>query len=172
MSKTQERTKRMSSSGRVYEGVLKGEGLRFAIVVSRFNEFISSKLLGGARDCLSRHGVAESDIAVAWVPGAMEIPLVAQKLASSKEYEAIICLGAVIRGSTPHFDYVAGEAAKGVAKVQLETGVPVIFGVLTTETIEQAVERAGTKSGNRGWDAALSALEMANLLKGLGETSK
>jgi 6,7-dimethyl-8-ribityllumazine synthase len=162
----------MSSSGRIFEGVLKGEGLRFAVVISRFNEFITSKLLGGTRDCLTRHGVTESDIAVAWVPGAMEIPLVAQKLGRSGEYDAIVCLGAVIRGATPHFDYVAGEVAKGVAKVQLETGVPVIFGVLTTETIEQAVERAGTKSGNRGWDAALSALEMANLLKGLDGRAK
>jgi 6,7-dimethyl-8-ribityllumazine synthase len=162
----------MSSSGRVYEGVLKGEGLRFVIVISRFNEFISSKLLGGARDCLTRHGVTEGDIDVAWVPGAMEIPLVAQRVGRSKKYDAVICLGAVIRGSTPHFDYVAGQAAKGVAQVQLETGVPVIFGVLTTESIEQAVERAGTKSGNRGWDAALSALEMANLLKGLDGTEK
>jgi len=157
----------MSSSGQVYEGFLKGEGLRFAIVVSRFNEFIGSKLLGGARDCLTRHGVAEGDVDVAWVPGALEIPLVAQKLAKTKTYSAVVCLGAVIRGSTPHFDYVAAEVAKGVAHVQLETGVPVIFGVLTTETIEQAVERAGTKSGNRGWDAALSGLEMANLLRGI-----
>jgi 6,7-dimethyl-8-ribityllumazine synthase len=162
----------MSNSGRVYEGVLKGEGLRFVIVISRFNEFISSKLLGGARDCLTRHGVAEGDIDVAWVPGAMEIPLVAQRLGRSKKYDAVICLGAVIRGATPHFDYVAAQAAKGVAQVQLETGVPVIFGVLTTESIEQAVERAGAKSGNRGWDAALSALEMANLLKGLDGTGK
>jgi 6,7-dimethyl-8-ribityllumazine synthase len=172
MLKTKERTKAMSSSGRVYEGVLKGDGLRFVIVISRFNEFISSKLLGGARDCLTRHGVAEGDIDVAWVPGAMEIPLVAQRLGRSKKYDAVICLGAVIRGATPHFDYVAAQAAKGVAQVQLETGVPVIFGVLTTETIEQAVERAGSKSGNRGWDAALSALEMANLLKGLDGTGK
>ena len=162
----------MTEKGRVFEGFLKGEGLRFAIVVSRFNEFISSKLLSGAWDCLTRHGVAEADIDVAWVPGAMEIPLVAQRLAGSARYDAVICLGAVIRGSTPHFDYVAGEVAKGVAKVQLDTGVPVIFGVLTTDTIEQAVERAGTKAGNKGWDAALSALEMANLVKNLDQADR
>jgi 6,7-dimethyl-8-ribityllumazine synthase len=172
MWKTTERKRAMSSSGHTYEGVLKGEGLRLAIVISRFNEFIGSKLLGGARDCLTRHGVAESDIDVAWVPGAMEIALVAQKLGRSKKYDAVICLGAVIRGSTPHFDYVAAQAAKGVSQVQLETGVPVVFGVLTTDSIEQAVERAGTKSGNRGWDAALSALEMANLLKSLDGPGK
>ncbi|NLV71616.1 MAG: 6,7-dimethyl-8-ribityllumazine synthase [Actinobacteria bacterium] len=159
----------MSDTGRVFEGFLKGEGLRFGIVVSRFNEFIGSKLLSGAKDCLTRHGVAAADVDVAWVPGAMEIPLIAQRLATTKEYDAVICLGAVIRGSTPHFDYVAGEVAKGVARVQLDTGIPVIFGVLTTENIEQAVERAGTKSGNKGWDAAASAVEMANLMRGLGE---
>ena len=162
----------MTESGRVYEGFLKGEGLHFAVVVSRFNEFIGSKLLSGARDCLRRHGVAEGDVDVAWVPGALEIPLVAQRLARSKKYDAVICLGAVIRGSTPHFDYVAAQVAKGVTQVQLEAGLPVIFGVLTTETIEQAVERAGTKAGNRGWDAALSALEMADLLRGIDETVK
>ena len=171
MSKTKERTESMSGSGRVFEGVLRGEGLRFGVVVSRFNEFIGSKLLGGARDCLGRHGVTENDVDVAWVPGALEIPLVAQWMGRSKRYDAVICLGAVIRGSTPHFDYVASEVAKGVAHVQLETGVPVIFGVLTTENIEQAVERAGTKSGNKGWDAALSALEMANLLRELDGTT-
>lgn len=157
----------MAEKGQVFEGVLKGEGLRFGVVVSRFNEFIGSKLLSGARDCLARHGVAEGDVDVAWVPGAMEIPIIAKRLAASGAYNAVICLGAVIRGSTPHFDYVASEVAKGVAMVQLESGVPVVFGVLTTETIEQAVERAGTKSGNRGWDAALSALEMANLVREL-----
>jgi 6,7-dimethyl-8-ribityllumazine synthase len=157
----------MADKGRVFEGVLKGDGLRFGIVVSRFNEFIGSKLLSGARDCLSRHGVAEGDVDVAWVPGAMEIPIIAKRLANSGRYDAIICLGAVIRGSTAHFEYVAGEVAKGVALVQLESGIPVIFGVLTTENIEQAVERAGTKSGNKGWDAALSAVEMANLVKEL-----
>lgn len=157
----------MDSKGRVFEGLLSGEGLRFALVVSRFNEFISSKLLSGAWDCLTRHGAASENIDVAWVPGAFEIPLIAQRLAGTKRYDAVICLGAVIRGSTPHFDYVSGEVAKGVAKVQLDSGVPVIFGVLTTDTIEQAVERAGTKAGNKGWDAAVSALEMANLLRSL-----
>jgi 6,7-dimethyl-8-ribityllumazine synthase len=157
----------MDSKGRVFEGILSGEGLRFAVVVSRFNEFISSKLLSGAWDCLTRHGAASENIDVAWVPGAFEIPLIAQRLAGTKRYDAVICLGAVIRGSTPHFDYVSGEVAKGVAKVQLDSGVPVIFGVLTTDTIEQAVERAGTKAGNKGWDAAVSALEMANLLRSL-----
>jgi 6,7-dimethyl-8-ribityllumazine synthase len=155
----------MTRGGKVYEGVLRGEGLRFGIVVSRFNEFISNRLLAGARDCLLRHGASEAEIDVAWVPGALEIPLAAQKLARSKSYDAVICLGAVIRGGTPHFEYVAAEVAKGVAQIQLETGLPVVFGVLTTDTIEQAVERAGTKSGNKGWDAAMSALEMANLVR-------
>jgi 6,7-dimethyl-8-ribityllumazine synthase len=157
----------MTDKGHMFEGFLKGEGLRFAIVVSRFNDFIGSKLLAGARDCLTRHGVNEDQVDIAWVPGALEIPLIAQQMAKSNKYEAVICLGAVIRGSTPHFDYVAGEVAKGVAKVQLDSGIPVIFGVLTTETIEQAVERAGTKAGNKGWDAAMSALEMANLMRSL-----
>jgi 6,7-dimethyl-8-ribityllumazine synthase len=155
----------MDSKGQVFEGFLSGESLRFAVVVSRFNEFISSKLLSGAWDCLTRHGADPALVDVAWVPGAFEIPLIAQRLAATKRYNAVICLGAVIRGSTPHFDYVAGEVAKGVAMVQLESGVPVTFGVLTTESIEQAIERAGTKSGNKGWDAAVSALEMANLVK-------
>jgi 6,7-dimethyl-8-ribityllumazine synthase len=162
----------MTSGGRVYEGFLTGAGLRLAIVVSRFNEFIGSRLLAGARDCLTRHGVGEDDVDTAWVPGALEIPLAAQKMAKAKKYDAVICLGAVIRGSTPHFDHVAAEVTKGVAQVQLETGVPVIFGVLTTDTIEQAVERAGTKAGNRGWDAALSAIEMANLTRALDNASK
>jgi len=162
----------MTEKGQVFEGVLKGDGLRFGIVVSRFNEFIGSKLLAGAQDCLARHGVKAADVDVAWVPGAMEIPLIAQRLAARGTYDALICLGAVIRGSTPHFDYVAAEVAKGVAKVQLDSGVPVIFGVLTTENIEQAVERAGTKSGNKGWDGALSALEMANLVRRMDETAK
>ena len=161
----------MSDAGQVFEGVLKGDGLRFGIVASRFNDFIGSKLLSGARDCLSRHGVAADAVDVDWVPGALEIPVIAKRMAKTGRYDAVICLGAVIRGSTPHFDYVAGEVAKGVAAVQLDSGVPVIFGVLTTETIEQAVERAGTKSGNRGWDAALSALEMANLVQRLDETA-
>ncbi len=162
----------MTDKGRTFEGVLKGEGLTFAIVVSRFNEFIGSKLLSGARDCLARHGVADAGVDVAWVPGSMEIPLIAKRLASSGAYDAVITLGAVIRGSTAHFDYVAGEVAKGVAMVQLESGVPVIFGVLTTENIEQAVERAGTKSGNKGWDAALSAIEMANLVRAMDQDVK
>jgi 6,7-dimethyl-8-ribityllumazine synthase len=158
----------MNDRGRVFEGQIKGEGLRFGIVVSRFNEFISGKLLSGAWDSLTRHGVDAADVSVAWVPGAMEIPLIAQRMARSGDYDAVICLGAVIRGGTPHFDYVAGEVTKGVAQVQLETGLPIIFGVLTTDTIEQAVERAGTKAGNKGWDAAVSALEMANLMQSLG----
>lgn len=149
---------------KVYEGKLIGQGLKFALVVGRFNEFITSKLLGGALDALKRHGVEESNVEVAWVPGAFEIPLVAQKLATSKKYDAVITLGAVIKGSTPHFDYVCAEVSKGVAKVNLDTGVPTIFGVLTTDTIEQAIERAGTKAGNKGWEAAATAIEMANLL--------
>jgi 6,7-dimethyl-8-ribityllumazine synthase len=151
----------------IFEGNLVATSGKYAIVVSRFNEFITSKLLGAALDGLTRHGVVESDIDTAWVPGAFEIPLVAQKLAASKKYDAIITLGAVIRGSTSHYDYVCNEVAKGVAKVQLDSGVPVIFGVVTTENIEQAIERAGTKAGNKGYDAAISAIEMANLLKGL-----
>jgi len=147
------------------QGNLVAKDLKFGIVIGRFNEFISSKLLGGALDGLLRHGVSESDVEVSWVPGAFEIPLIAQKMAHSGRFDAIICLGAVIRGSTPHFDYVAGEMSKGIARVALDSGRPVIFGVLTTETIEQAIERAGTKAGNKGYDAAVSAIEMANLLK-------
>lgn len=150
---------------KTYEGKLVADGLKFGVVIGRFNEFISSKLYGGVIDGLVRHGASEEDIEAAWVPGAFEIPLVAQKLAASKKYDAIICLGAVIRGSTAHFDFVASEVSKGIAKVSLDTGVPVIFGVLTTDTIEQAIERAGTKSGNKGYDAAVTAIEMANLLK-------
>ncbi|MFD2680500.1 6,7-dimethyl-8-ribityllumazine synthase [Bacillus seohaeanensis] len=150
---------------RVYEGNLVGSGLKIAIVVGRFNEFITSKLLGGAEDALKRHGVHEEDVSVAWVPGAFEIPVVAKKLARSKKYDAVITLGTVIKGATAHFDYVSGEVAKGVANVGLQEDVPVIFGVLTTDTIEQAIERAGTKAGNKGWDAAVSAIEMANLLR-------
>lgn len=151
--------------GRVFEGDLVGRGLRFGVVVSRFNEFISSRLLGGAKDALLRHGVGEDAVDVAWVPGSFEIPLVAKKMAQSGEYSAVICLGAVIRGATPHFDYVASEVSKGVANVGLDTGVPVIFGVITADNLEQAIERAGTKSGNKGFDAATSAIEMANLLR-------
>lgn len=153
--------------GRVYEGELVGRGLRFAAVVSRFNEFISSRLLAGAKDAMARHGVGEEKLDVAWVPGSFEIPLIAKKLAQSGEYAAVICLGAVIRGSTPHFDYVAAEVSKGVAAVSLETGVPVIFGVITADNLEQAIERAGTKSGNKGFDAAVAAIEMANLVAAL-----
>lgn len=150
---------------KTYEGNIVADGAKFGIIVGRFNEFISSKLLGGAVDSLIRHGANEDDIEVSWVPGAFEIPLVAQKMAVSSRYDAVICLGAVIRGSTPHFDYVASEVSKGVAKVTLDTGVPVIFGVLTTDTIEQAIERAGTKAGNKGFDAAVTAIEMVNLIK-------
>jgi 6,7-dimethyl-8-ribityllumazine synthase len=151
----------------VIEGMLNGAGKRFGIVVSRFNELISRKLLEGALDCLIRHNTDKDLITVVWVPGAFEIPLIAQKLARSKQYDAVICIGAVIRGSTPHFDYVAAEVSKGVAAVGLEENVPVIFGVLTTDNIEQAVERAGTKAGNKGWDAALGAIEMADLFSKL-----
>lgn len=150
---------------KVYEGKLLAENLKFGIIAARFNEFITSKLLGGALDALKRHGSSEQNIEIAWTPGAFEIPLVAQKMASSKKYDAIICLGAVIRGSTSHYDYVCAEVSKGIAHVGLDSGIPVIFGVLTTDTIEQAVERAGTKAGNKGFDAAVSAIEMANLLK-------
>jgi len=148
----------------IIEGNLTGEGLKAGIVVGRFNEFISSKLLDGAFDGLKRHGVLEEDISVAWVPGSYEIPLTADKMAKSGKYDGILCLGAIIRGDTPHFEYVASEAAKGIAKVGLDSEIPVIFGVLTTDTIEQAIERAGTKAGNKGFDAALSFIEMANLL--------
>jgi len=150
---------------RTFEGNLVGTGLKVGIVVGRFNEFITSKLLGGALDALKRHGVEEGSVDVAWVPGAFEIPLIAQKLAKSGKYDAVITLGTVIRGSTPHFDYVCNEAAKGVSSTALNTGIPVIFGVLTTDTIEQAIERAGTKAGNKGWEAAAAAIEMANLVK-------
>jgi 6,7-dimethyl-8-ribityllumazine synthase len=152
---------------KVYEGKLVSQGLKYGIVAGRFNEFIVSKLVSGALDALKRHGADDSEIEIAWVPGAFEIPLIAQKMAESGKYDAIITLGAVIRGSTPHFDYVANEVSKGVAAIALKTGVPVIFGVLTTDTIEQAVERAGTKAGNKGWDAAVTAIEMANLTRAL-----
>lgn len=152
-------------SVKTYEGKLVANGLKFGVVIGRFNEFISSKLYGGVIDGLIRHGADETDIEAAWVPGAFEIPLVAQKLAASQKYDAVICIGAVIRGSTAHFDFVASEVSKGIAKVSLDTGVPVIFGVLTTDTIEQAIERAGTKAGNKGYDAAVTAIEMANLMK-------
>lgn len=153
--------------GHTYEGHLVSEGLRYGIVIGRFNEFITAKLLGGALDALKRHGAKDEEVEVAWVPGAFEIPLAAQRLAQSGKYDAVITLGAVIRGSTPHFDYVCAEVSKGVAAINMKTGVPTIFGVLTTDSIEQAVERAGTKAGNKGWDAAVTAIEMANLLKQL-----
>lgn len=147
------------------EGKLNGTGLKIGIVVGRFNDFISSKLLEGSLDCLIRHDVDENDIDVAWVPGAFEIPLLAKKMAATKKYDAIVTLGAVIRGSTPHFDYVCKVASSGVAKVALETEVPVIFGVLTVDSIEQAIERAGTKAGNKGWEVSLGAIEMASLMR-------
>ena len=146
------------------EGKLVGKGLKVAIVVGRFNEFISSKLLSGAVDAFVRHEVKEEDITVTWVPGAFELPLIAQKLVNKNQFDAVICLGAVIRGATPHFNYVSSEMSKGIAKVGLDAGIPVIFGVVTTDTIEQAIERAGTKAGNKGWDAAISAIEMAQLM--------
>jgi len=149
----------------IFEGKLISQGLKFGIIVGRFNEFIVSKLLSGALDALKRHGVEEADIDITWVPGAFEIPLVAKKMAKSERYDSIICLGAVIRGATPHFDYVSSEVTKGIASVSLDTEIPVIFGILTTDTIEQAIERAGTKAGNKGYDAAVTAIEMANLLK-------
>ena len=149
---------------KILEGQLIGKGKRFGIVVSRFNDFITEKLLGGAMDALLRTGVKESDIQVIKVPGAFEIPLAAQKAIQAGHYDAVICLGAVIRGSTPHFDYVCAEVSKGIAQVSLESGIPVIFGVVTTDSVEQAIERAGTKSGNKGWSAAMSAVEMANLM--------
>ncbi|HEX2867474.1 MAG TPA: 6,7-dimethyl-8-ribityllumazine synthase [Ignavibacteriales bacterium] len=152
---------------RVIEGKLSARDYRFAVVVSRFNDFISQKLLEGALDCLNRHHAEDENIDIVRVPGSFEIPLAAQRLADSKKYNAIICLGAVIRGATPHFDYVAAEVTKGIAQTSLKAGIPVAFGVLTTDTIEQAIERAGTKSGNKGWDAALTAIEMADLMKNL-----
>ena len=151
-----------------FEGKLIGEGLKFGLVVSRFNEFFTDKLLEGAQDALLRHGVKEEDIEIAWTPGSFEIPLIAQKLARSKKYDAIICLATVIRGGTPHFEYIAAEVTKGIAKVGLDTGLPVINGVITTDTLEQAVERSGTKAGNKGFAAAVSAIEMANLVKTIG----
>jgi len=151
------------------EGKLKAEGLRFAIVASRFNDFISRRLIDGATDALLRHGADEKNIEIVRVPGSFEIPLVAKKVAGSKKYDAVICVGAVIRGATPHFEYISAEVAKGIAQVSLESEIPVAFGILTTDNIEQAIERAGMKSGNKGWDAALSAIEMANLLKEIGK---
>ena len=153
---------------KVFEGVLLGKGLKFGLVASRFNEFITKKLVEGAQDALLRHGVSEDDIEIAWVPGTFEIPLVAKKLALTKRYDAVICLGAVIRGATPHAEYIAAEVTKGIAKVGLDTGLPVIYGVITADTLEQAIERAGTKRGNKGFEAAVSAIEMANLSQSIG----
>jgi 6,7-dimethyl-8-ribityllumazine synthase len=148
---------------KIYEGQLIATGKKFALVASRFNEFITNKLLEGALDALKRHGAKDEEIEIAWVPGSFEIPYAAQRLAESKKYHAVICIGAVIRGSTPHFDYIAGEVTKGIAQTGLKTGVPVIYGVITTDTLEQAIERAGTKAGNKGFQAAMSAIEMVNL---------
>lgn len=153
----------------VFEGHLQAEGLKVGIVVGRFNEFITSKLLGAAKDALVRHGVDRDDIDIAWVPGAFEIPLVANKMAQMKKYDAVITLGTVIRGATPHFDYVCNEVAKGISAINMKEGIPVIFGVLTTDTIEQAIERAGTKAGNKGWDAGIAAIEMANVMRVMEE---
>jgi len=148
--------------------MLLGEGLKFGVVVSRFNEFVTKKLLEGAQDALLRHGVSDGDIDIAWVPGSFEIPLIAQKLAQTKRYDAVICLGAVIRGATPHFEYIAAEVTKGIARVGLEAGLPISYGIITADSLEQAIERAGTKAGNKGFDAAVDAIEMANLLKSIG----
>jgi len=150
-----------------FEGVLLGKGLKFGLVVSRFNEFLTKRLLDGAQDALLRHGVNQEDVEIAWVPGAFEIPLVAKKLAETKRFDAVICLGAVVRGGTPHFEYIATEVTKGIAKVGLDTGLPVVYGVITADTLEQAIERAGTKMGNQGFDAAVEAIEMANLVKSI-----
>lgn len=154
---------------RVYEGKLIGEGLRFGIVLARFNDFIGRKLYEGAMDALIRHGVSEDDVEMALVPGAFEIPLAAKKMAQTGKYSAVVCLGAVIRGQTPHFEYVAAEVSKGIASVGLDTGVPIMFGVVTADNLEQAIERAGTKAGNKGYDAAVGAIEMANLMQSVGK---
>jgi 6,7-dimethyl-8-ribityllumazine synthase len=151
-----------------FEGTLLGEGLKFGLVVSRFNEFFTKKLLEGAQDALLRHGVNEADIDIAWVPGSFEIPLIAKKLAQTRRYDAVICLGAVIRGGTPHFEYIAAEVTKGIGRVTLDTELPVVYGILTTDNIEQAIERSGTKEGNEGFKAALNAIEMANLIRSVG----
>jgi 6,7-dimethyl-8-ribityllumazine synthase len=150
---------------KVIEGTLSAKGVKFGLVVSRFNDFINKRLMEGALDALNRHGAEDKNISIIKVPGSFEIPLMAKKLADSGNYDAVICLGAVIRGATPHFEYISAEVTKGIAQVALDTGVPVSFGILTTDNIEQAIERAGTKSGNKGWDAAISAIEMVNVLK-------
>jgi len=153
---------------KVFEGKLSGEGRRFGIVVSRFNEFISLRLLEGAMDCLRRHGAKDEDITVVWVPGAFDVPVLAKRMGDSRAFDAILCLGAVIRGDTPHFDFVASEAAKGVAYAGMHTGVPTVFGIVTADTLEQAIERAGAKAGNKGWDSAESAMELADLYARMG----
>ena len=152
----------------LYEGALLGKGLKIGVVVSRFNDFITRRLLEGAQDALVRHGVNDADIDIAWVPGSFEIPLIAKKLAESKKYNAVICLGTVIRGATPHFEYINAEVSKGIARISLDSGIPVAFGVITADTLEQAIERAGVKEGNKGFAAAVDAIEMANLMKKLG----
>jgi len=149
---------------RVHEGKLNAQGKRFALVVSRFNDLVTTRLLDGALDCLQRHGTADEDIEVAWVPGAFELPIVAQKMAQTGRFDVVTCLGCIVRSDTPHFDYVAGESSKGIARVGLDTGVPITFGVITADTVDQAVQRAGVKSGNRGWDAGMNAVEMASLV--------
>jgi 6,7-dimethyl-8-ribityllumazine synthase len=154
---------------KIYKGQLSATGNRFGIVVSRFNEFISKQLLEGALDCLQRHGASEEDIEIVWVPGSFELPVAANKLALSKKFNSVICLGALIRGQTPHFDYIAAEATKGIAQIAISTGVPTAFGIITADTLEQAIERAGTKAGNKGWNTALSAIEMADLNKQLSK---
>jgi len=155
-----------------FEGALLGEGLKFGLVISRFNQFITGRLLEGAQDALVRHGVSQENMDIAWVPGSFEMPLIAKKLAETKRYNAIICLGAVIRGGTPHFEYIASEVTKGIAKVGLETGLPVINGIITADTLEQAIERAGTKEGNKGFEAAVNAIEMANLMSKIAAKEK
>ena len=149
---------------KVHEGKLNAQGKRFALVVSRFNDLVTTRLLDGALDCLQRHGAADEDIEVAWVPGAFELPVVAQKMAQTGRFDVVTCLGCIVRSDTPHFDYVAGESSKGIARVGLDTGVPITFGVITADTVDQAVQRAGVKSGNRGWDAGMNAVEMASLM--------
>ena len=155
-----------------FKGMLLGEGLKFGVVISRFNEFITSRLLEGAQDALLRHGVSQENIDIAWVPGSFEIPLIAKKLAETKRYDTVICLGAIIRGGTPHFEYIAAEVTKGIAKVGLDTGLPVICGVITADSLEQAIERAGTKEGNKGFEAAVNAIEMANLMRSIALKEK
>ena len=155
-----------------YEGTLLGKGLKFGLVISRFNDFITRRLLEGAQDALLRHGVNQENIDIAWVPGSFEMPLIAKKLAETKRYDAVICHGAVIRGGTPHFEYIASEVTKGIAKVGLETGLPVIYGVITADTLEQAIERAGTKEGNKGFEAAVNAIEMSNLMRNIAIKEK